>query len=412
VRAIFLNRFYWPDEPATAQLLTDLAEALAARGQDVVVITSHPGSANVPAFETRRGVHIARIRGTRWARRLGLLGKAADFGTFFAGALLRLFFTVRARDAIVALTDPPLLGVGVALVARLRGARLFHWVQDIYPELAIELAGQRWLAAFRPFRNLAWRRAERCVTLGTDMAAVLASAGVPSTQISIVANWAPAGTAPPPTHSADDLRTAWGLLGKFVVAYSGNLGRVHDLAPVLNVAAALRTDDRIAFVFIGDGAQREPLAAAARRLGLANLQFHPPQPRDRLSATLALADVHLVTLRPGCERYVFPSKLAGIAAIGRPVIFIGPPASELARLVAAPGAEFGRAFGRDETTAIAAGIRKLSVDPAACATLSAGALRYAQITGGSAAAATRWLVWLSGCGLAAFAGKSINSRRQ
>ena len=69
MRALFLNRFYWPDEPATAQLLTDLAEALAARQVTVVVITSHPDNPAVPAEETRRGVHILRVRGSRWAGR-------------------------------------------------------------------------------------------------------------------------------------------------------------------------------------------------------------------------------------------------------------------------------------------------------------------------------------------------------
>ena len=111
MRALFLNRFYWPDEPATAQLLTDLAEALAARPLAVVVITSHPGGPAVPAEETRRGVRILRVRGSRWALRLGLIGKAADYGSFYLAALWRLLLTARRGDTVVAMTDPPLLGL-------------------------------------------------------------------------------------------------------------------------------------------------------------------------------------------------------------------------------------------------------------------------------------------------------------
>lgn len=401
MRAIFLNRFYWPDEPATAQLLTDLAEALAARGQTVVVITSHPGRADVPSTETRRGVQVIRIRGTRWASRHGVIGKAVDFGTFLFGALVKLLFTIRRGDSVIALTDPPLLGIGAWLVSALRGARLFHWVQDIYPEIAIELSGQRWLTVIRPLRNLAWRRADRCVTLGTDMAGVLTAAGVRPERLSIVPNWAPTGTALQPAHVAAALRVEWGLTGKFVVAYSGNLGRVHALEPVLAAAAALRDDPRIVFVFIGRGAQRPALEAEAARLGLPNVQFHPSQPRARLAETLALGDVHLVTLRPGCERYVFPSKLAGITAIGRPILFLGPPDCEVARLVTAPDRTFGYAFGGAETPRIAAALRALSTDPATCARFASAALRSTDAIGGAETAAARWGTWLVSCGLAA-----------
>lgn len=395
MRAIFLNRFYWPDEPATAQLLTDLAEALAAQGVEVIVIASHPGRADVPGEESRRGVRILRVRGTRWARRFGLLGKVADFATFFLAALWRLFAEVRRGEAVVALTDPPLLGVGAWLVTELRGARLYHWVQDIYPEVAIELAGQRWLAVLRPLRNLAWRRAARCITLGTDMAAVLAAAKVPPEKIALAPNWAPAGLVPPPPDTATVLRADWGLTGKFVVAYSGNLGRVHDLEPVLEVAAQLRSDPRIVFVFIGAGAQRSALEAAAQRLGLTNLQFHPPQPRARLLAALALGDIHLVTLRPGCEPYVFPSKLVGVAAIGRPVVFIGPRDCEVARIVASPPHPFGLAFDRSETAAIASSLRSLAASPVECNRLSSAAVHYAAEVGSAEQAANQWHTWLA-----------------
>ena len=409
MRAIFINRFYWPDEPATAQLLTDLAEALAARQLAVVVITSHPASPAVPAEETRRGVRILRVRGSRWAGRLGLVGKAADYGSFYVAALWRLALTAQRGDLVVAMTDPPLLGVGAWAIAGLRRTRLVHWAQDIYPELAIELAGQRWLRVLRPLRNLAWRRADRCVTLGADMAAVFAEAGVSGDKLSVAPNWAPAGLTPQPARSADALRTAWGLTDKFVVAYSGNLGRVHDLTPVLAVAEALREEPRIAFVFIGAGAQRGALQADASRRGLSNIQFRPAQPRTHLAAALALGDVHLVTLLPGCARYVFPSKLAGVAAVGRPVVFIGPRDSEIARLVTAPQRAFGYAFDRADTAAIAAALRTLAHDPAACTRLGSAAAGFAAGTGTAASAAARWHAWLAPCELAAPALPPLNS---
>jgi colanic acid biosynthesis glycosyl transferase WcaI len=384
MRLVFINRFYWPDTPATGQLLTDLAEYMAQHGHEVVVLCSHPGHTAVPASEERRGVRIQRIRSLR-SNQPGLTGKTLDFGSFYIFALWRLLFTATRDSTIVAMTDPPLLGLGAWMVAGLRRARLIHWVQDIYPELAIELAGQGWLRALCPARNLAWRRASGCVTLGAQMMGVLASAGVPVSNRTIIPNWAPIGLEAQPRR--DPAAKRWGLAGKFIVAYSGNLGRVHDLEPVLAVADALRDDPEVAFVFVGHGAQRDALEADAHRRGLSNVSFHEPQPRAALGGSLGMADIHLVTLRPGCESLVFPSKLYGVAAVGRPVLFIGPPDCEVARIVREAG--LGATAGRDDTTAIVRSIRRLRDDAQEWTRCAAAAVRFAEANQFGIAAA-RW----------------------
>lgn len=386
MRFILINRFYWPDEPATAQLLTDLAEALAADGHGVNVIARRPGD-TWPITDSRSGVTILRVRATRWSGR-GALGKIADFATFYVGALFGVIVTARPGDIVVALTDPPLLGVGIWLTARLRRARVVHWVQDIYPEIAITVARQRWLNVVVPLRNLAWRRADTCVTLGTDMAGVLRTAGVATGKIARFPNWAPAGLAAQPSAAAESLRSEWHLAGKFVVLYSGNLGRVHDLDPLLDLAEQLLPFPDIAIVMVGSGARHAVLTQEAARRRLTNLHFHPSQPRTRLAQTLALGDLHLVTLLPGCEPYVFPSKLYGIAAIGRPVLFIGPRACELARLVRLNA--MGLTFTRDAIPAMAAAISTLSGNPAERSRLAAAALRFTADSGDAAAAGKRW----------------------
>jgi glycosyltransferase involved in cell wall biosynthesis len=216
---------------------------------------------------------------------------------------------------------------------------------------------------------------------------MLHRAGVAAERIHEIPNWAPAGLGPAPAGAIAAQRAAWGLADRFVVGYSGNLGRVHDLEPVLDLAAALRTDERIAFVFIGDGAQRPALEAAASARGLRNVHFHPAQPRERLAITLGVADVHLVTLRPGCERLVYPSKLAGIAGAHRPALFIGPHSCEVARTVTSAG--FGLAFTREQTAEAALALRALRTDPAGLASLAAAAGRFAQDLRPDAAVA-RW----------------------
>jgi hypothetical protein len=386
LRFVFVNRFYWPDEPATAQLLTDLAEALAARGHSVSVIASHPGG-DTPSAEQRRGVAIVRVRVTR-LNRCGLLGKLADFTTFYVGCLIGLIVQVRPGDIVVALTDPPLLGAGVWLAARLRRAKVIHWAQDIYPEVAVALTGNRWLGVFAPLRDLAWRRAEACVTLGSDMKRVLSRAGVEPRRLTVIPNWAPAGLDVQPAGTADALRKKWELVGKFVVLYSGNLGRVHDLAPLLDVAERLRAQPHIVFVFVGRGAQLATLQARTDERKLKNIRFQSPQPRDQLATALSLGDLHLLTLLPGCESFVFPSKLYGIAAVGRPILFVGPPDCEIATLIKAR--RIGRTFSRGETVAMADTITGLSFAPTECAALGNAASKFSADGGGLETAVRKW----------------------
>ncbi|HYP17735.1 MAG TPA: glycosyltransferase family 4 protein, partial [Opitutus sp.] len=284
------------------------------------------------------------------------------------------------------LTDPPLVGVLVGLAAAVRGARCAHWVQDIYPEIATQLTGQRWLLALRPLRDAAWRRAQFCVVPGSDMARALIHARLPVERIITAPNWAPVGLSPQPEATAPALRAAWGLTDKFVVGYSGNLGRAHDLLPLLDLAEIMREDDRFAFLFIGAGPQRTVLETSARSRGLDAVQFRPPQPRDQLAASLAVADVHCVTLRAGAEQWVFPSKLYGIAAIGRPVAFIGSGHSEIARLIRSHG--LGEAFERSEMDRFAAWLRQLRNQPTLLKECGTAALAFS--TGGFDRALASW----------------------
>ena len=278
-RIIFLNRFYWPDETATAQLLADLCRSDGRPGAALVtVLTSRPRQSETPRSEARRGVRIERVGGTR-SRRFGLLAKALDFATYSCGALFRLMRVARRGDLVITLTDPPLLGIGASLVAWVRGCRSLHWIQDIYPEIAIVVTGRKALAVSRPLRDAAWHRADACVTLSREMADVLAESGVAAEKIHVIPNWPPAGLGPPPAAAIAAKREAWGVAGRFVIAYSGNLGRVHEVTPILDTAEAMQADDQTVFLFVGDGSPA-PFFSKRKRSG-ANWtmsNFYPPNP--------------------------------------------------------------------------------------------------------------------------------------
>ncbi len=139
MKVILVNRYFFPDESATSQLLSDLAFHLAASANEVHVITSRQrydnASSALPIDEPIRGVRVSRIRTTTFGRG-SLIGRAFDYFTFYASAFAQLIVLVRAGDIVIAKTDPPMLSVIAAMAARLRGAKLINWLQDLFPEIA------------------------------------------------------------------------------------------------------------------------------------------------------------------------------------------------------------------------------------------------------------------------------------
>lgn len=356
---VFVNRVYRPSEAATAQLLADLAEALAARGWSVHVVATGDTDGKIA------GVEVHRAGPTR--PHSGLLAQGANYRAFLAAARQRLEALLGPGDLVVAMTDPPLLAIAAQAAARARGAHAVQWIQDIYPEILPAHAG-RWLAPFvaplRARRDRAWRDSAACVPVSADMGRFVASRGVEAGRIHVLPNWAPHELdARAPAAAVAAQRAAWGVTDAFVVAYSGNLGRVHEFDTALAAAARLRGQRDVVFLFIGDGPRAAEVRAAASRADLANVRFLPPQPRTSLAVSLAAADAHLVTLRPEFGALVSPSKLAGVLAAGRPVLFVGPDGAAAAMVRDAGGAVF--APGDDER--LVATIRSWRADPGAVA---------------------------------------------
>ena len=341
MKLIFVNRYFHPDLSATSQMLSDLAFHLAARGREVHVVTSRQryddAAARLAAIETRDGVRIHRV----WTSRFGrgwLPGRALDYFSFYVAAAIRIARLAGNGDLVIAMTDPPLVSFPSALAARLRGARLVNWLQDVFPEIAAQL-GMR--AARGPLGALArWARgyslraAALNVVLGERMREVVArlEPGCRG-RLAVIHNWADGKALHPLPPGARSLRAEWGFEGKFVVAYSGNMGRVHDFDTLLAACERLRAQADIRFLFIGDGYHRPRLEQEVRRRDLLNVTFQPYQARGRLAESMGAADAHLVSLLPALEGLVVPSKFYGIAAAGRPAIFVGDPEGEIARIL-------------------------------------------------------------------------------
>jgi glycosyltransferase involved in cell wall biosynthesis len=386
MKIIFVNRFFYPDHSATSQLLTDLALHLARQGKEVCVVASRqryddPG-ALLPIHENIAGVSVYRAWSTRFGR-AKLLGRALDYLSFYLGAAWTLARLACRDTAIVAKTDPPLISVVAAAVAKLREAMLINWLQDIFPEVAAALllepvrkkdglgVRKRLLGGIfkllQRLRDASLRKARYNVVIGELMRERLLALGIADAHIRVVHNWADGQAIQPVTPADNPLRREWQVADKFVVGYSGNLGRAHEIATLLEAIEQLRDDSGIVFLFIGGGAQLQSLQDACARRRLSNVSFKPYQPRERLRFSLSVPDVHLITLQAQMEGLIVPSKFYGVAAAGKPCIFIGAQNGEIAAIIKEAACGFSVQTGNAEE--LVQTVRRLASDPALCNTL-------------------------------------------
>jgi glycosyltransferase involved in cell wall biosynthesis len=155
------------------------------------------------------------------------------------------------------------------------------------------------------------------------MAERLAERGIPADKIHIAENWAD-GTKIRPTAFPR---------GPLTVLYSGNLGLAHEVDTIRGTMLRLRDDDRVRFVFAGGGYSRNGLEDFCRRNALERVAFRPYCDLAELGQRLSEGHVGLVTQKMETVGCVVPSKVYGIMAAGRPVLYVGPKKGTPARII-------------------------------------------------------------------------------
>jgi putative colanic acid biosynthesis glycosyltransferase WcaI len=333
----FFNRSYWPDVSATGQLLTELAEDLVSlHGWDVTVVAGYPlrSDASPSSSEWRNGVQIVRASGTTLDPR-PFIGRATNYISYFGSAVVK-GLAIRKPDVVVALTDPPIIGLAALATASKAHAPFVFLCEDIFPEVAALLEdfhSDTVNAALTQVNRFLVRKATRVVALGETMKRRLVEGkGADPSKVTVIHNWADCRAVPPGPRDNPFARQH-GLVDRFVVLHAGNIGLSQDLEIVLHAAGQLRDRPDVVFVFVGDGAKKKDLQDIAVRRDLRNVMFLPFQPRELMDQSYATADVSLVSLKRGLAGVIVPSKVYNVLASGRPCIAAVEQDSEVADIV-------------------------------------------------------------------------------
>lgn len=340
----FVHQYFHPDLSSVSQIISNIAFYLAKQGEKVSVICSRnkydvAHTDVLPAKEVINGVEIYRCWGPSFGRR-SLPGYFLDMISFCVIASLRAMFAPKA-DTVVFLTNPPLFSLLGVVAKKIRGERFVYVLMDVYPDIAVQggILRKGGIAEriLRSIARFSLQEADNVVVLGDDMRDVAIIRGARPDKVVVIRNWTNPETVYPVNPEENYLRREWGLEGKFVVEYSGNLGISHFFDDILAVAEKLAAYDDIRFVFVGGGIRYKEVERFVSDKKIRNVILKPYCDESVLAQSLSVGNVHYVSLRPGFEGLVVPSKAYGIMAAGRAIIYQGAEDGEIARMVSREG---------------------------------------------------------------------------
>ena len=352
-RILIYAHYYAPDVASTGQILQDLAEGMTEEF-DVTVICTVPSYTGSIAEAYKRkeffheeinGVHVLRVPVPEF-NKSNKKSRIKNLLSYFWGARTATKI-VGAQDYVFSISQPPIMGgmLGVYGKKKLR-AKFIYCIQDFNPEQIMATGYFRFKSLLKTAMWLdmrSCRKSDLVVTVGRDLCKTLESRfqGKRLPKYVMINNWIDEEQIKPLSvddQDVDAFRKRFGLDGKFVIMYSGNIGLYYDLEGLFRVIESFQNvktpDGRdVVFTFVGEGSMLEKLKDYQQTHQMENVVFIPYQDKDRLVYSLNAADVHWCVNAKGIKGVSCPSKFYGIAAAGKPVLAVLESGTEIRMLI-------------------------------------------------------------------------------
>jgi len=340
MKNLIISELYYPEQNATGFFLTRIAEGLVHESESVSVLCAQPSynqrGTMAAKTELYHGVEIRRCWSTTCDPKQ-IWGRLLNFGTTSLSIGWRWLFSIKRGDKVLVVTNPPLLPFFMRIVCWLKGAKFVLLVHDVYPDVFVPLGLMQ--SSHPLYRVISWvngklyASADRVVALGRDMARLVEGKSKGLAQVSVIPNWGDVDVITPTPKAENTLLQELNLMEKFVVHYSGNHGRTHDLLSVVEAAELLKDELDIHFLFIGEGSGKAEAVARAEVLGLKNITFRTFVDRSELNTSLNASDVSMVAFKKGMAGISVPSRLYNLMAAGKPILAVVDDDSEVADVI-------------------------------------------------------------------------------
>jgi len=389
VKILYVSQYFPPEMGAPAARAAELARHWSEAGHEVSVLTgfpNHPTGTVPPEWRDRlkRLAYRERVGRTdvyrTWLWPLPNRKsheRMRNYASFCVSAALRGLILPRP-DVVIASSPQLLVGLSGWWLAFSRQIPFVFEVRDLWPESlpAVGVSDEDSLLhhTLAGIAGFLYERADRIVVVSPAFKdRLVADWRVPAEKIAVVENGVETDLFSPEAAGAEGLRKQLGLESKFVASYVGTMGNAHGLETLLDAAARLQKTSRIAFLLVGEGAEKERIRTQARTRALTNIQFLGQQPRQEIPAYIAASDACLVLLKKtDVFKTVIPTKMLEFMSCARPVI-LGVD-GQARQIVEEAGA--GLVIEPENATALARAISSLDSNPQLATTLGQKGREY------------------------------------
>jgi colanic acid biosynthesis glycosyl transferase WcaI len=343
MKVLLITQYFFPEKTGISVVATDSARFISEYGHEVSVICDMPFYPEWKIHSDYKGrVFCTEMLGDLKLRRVWLYvpAKASTVRRILHELSFTLLASLRALvqrfDLLICISPPLTAGFGAALVSMIRRKRLWFFVQDIQPDVAVELGmigNKRVLKLMYWVEGFIYSRSERVIVLSEGMARKLETKGVVRSKLSIIPVSIDIKELSSGTLVTGGFRRRYFLEDKFLVLYSGNIGVKHNPEIIVECAKRLTHFNDIFFAVVGEGAMKETVQDLIDKYRLANIRIYPLCERSELGEMLSSSDVLLAPQRKGVLDLVIPSKITSYLTSRRPVLASAPSRSEVARML-------------------------------------------------------------------------------
>ncbi len=319
--------YFYPDISAVSQLLGDLLCTLAQ--DEEYSITVYCAASDYSQVRDQRDnrfdkLNIVRIKTTNIGRK-SFFSRIIDYTGFYISVFIRLFFG-RKWHVVISMSSPPLIAFPVSLALLFRKIPFIYYIEDLFPEIIFDMSYLKhpWLIRkLQALNKVVMRRANSIITIEEDMSR------------KVITNYPKARdkTVEIPNWSRDVEHLPTSEKKDFTILYSGNMGLAHDFSMLGPLIKELSPIKNICYQFIGGGTRVEEIRNIFLKSGETRVGFRGYTRRDVHGATLAQADLFIISQKMETVGDLLPSKLYSYLAAGRPMLFLGPRYSEIGRII-------------------------------------------------------------------------------
>ncbi len=356
-KLLIYAHYYIPDTASTGQILHELAEGMLDIFDITVicVVPSYLGSIE-DNYKTQKyyreeisGVKVLRIRVPEFSK-TNKISRIKNILNYFLGAMAATF-KVGKQDYVFSISQPPILGGLIGVWGKwVKHAKFIYNIQDFNPEQTMAVGYSRnklVLKAMMWFDKFSCRQSNLVITVGRDLVETMEKRfegrKVPKTIL--INNWIDEKSIYPLPLNDEKVtafKRQYGLEGKFVIMYSGNIGLYYDLDNIIKVIEKFKgvktpDDCDVVFAFVGVGSVLDKIMLYVKEHHMDNVVFIPYQAKNELNYSLNSADVHWCVNTRGIKGVSCPSKYYGLAAVGKPVMGVLEAGSEVQWLIEQSG---------------------------------------------------------------------------